>query len=154
MRNKRLILISSHPLYSIFNIVNSEKYKYTEGKYRFSKENNIEYPKNEDVRYTSGNYTNLIEDMRYDLEHKIKVTEKNFPSLLQWTESLWQFIPSSTNKNQLIDISLYDHSRITCAIASCIFDYLYENSIDNYKEELFLKYEKQKSFIRNKRFCY
>lgn len=140
------------PLYSIFNIVNSEKYKYTEGKYRFSKENNIEYPKNEDVRYTSGNYTNLIEDMRYDLEHKIKVTEKNFPSLLQWTESLWQFIPSSTNKNQLIDISLYDHSRITCAIASCIFDYLYENSIDNYKEELFLKYEKTKEFYQKQAF--
>ena len=47
-------------------------------------------------------------------------------------------------------ISLYDHSRITCAIASCIFDYLNENNIHNYKDELFTKYENTKAFYQKK----
>ena len=93
----------------------------------------------------------LMKDMSYDLEHKLSIKEDTFPSL-QWTESLWQYVPSSTNKNQLIDISLYDHSRITCAIASCIFDYLNENNIHNYKDELFTKYENTKEFYQKKLF--
>ncbi|EGQ1746417.1 type III-A CRISPR-associated protein Cas10/Csm1, partial [Staphylococcus pseudintermedius] len=104
------------PLYSVFNIVNSEKLKQISGKFKFSNESNIEYPKTENIQYSSGNYTTLMKDMSYDLEHKLSIKEDTFPSLLQWTESLWQYVPSSTNKNQLIDISLYDHSRITCAI--------------------------------------
>ena len=145
--NNHLILISIH-LYSVFNIVNSEKLKQTSGKFKFSNESNIEYPKTENIQYSSGNYTALMKDMSYDLEHKLSIKEDTFPSLLQWTESLWQYVPSSTNKNQLIDISLYDHSRITCAIASCIFDYLNENNIHNYKDELFTKYENTKAFYQ------
>lgn len=140
------------PLYSVFNIINSDRLGTTNGKFHFSKETNIEYPTNEKIQYTSGNYTNLMKDMSYDLENKLKVTEQDFSSLLQWTESLWQYVPSSTNKKQLIDISLYDHSRITCAIASCIFDYLNENNIHNYKETLFSKYEKTKEFYQNEAF--
>ncbi|MCC3683601.1 type III-A CRISPR-associated protein Cas10/Csm1, partial [Staphylococcus epidermidis] len=116
------------------------------------KESNIEYPKTENIQYSSGNYTTLMKDMSHDLEHKLSIKEGTFPSLLQWTESLWQYVPSSTNKNQLIDISLYDHSRITCAIASCIFDYLNENNIHNYKDELFSKYENTKSFYQKEAF--
>ena len=140
------------PLYSVFNIVNSEKLKQTNGKFKFSNESNIEYPKTENIQYSSGNYTTLMKDMSHDLEHKLSIKEGTFPSLLQWTESLWQYVPSSTNKNQLIDISLYDHSRITCAIASCIFDYLNENNIHNYKDELFSKYENTKSFYQKEAF--
>ncbi|EGQ0382630.1 type III-A CRISPR-associated protein Cas10/Csm1, partial [Staphylococcus pseudintermedius] len=140
------------PLYSVFNIVNSEKLKQISGKFKFSNESNIEYPKTENIQYSSGNYTTLMKDMSYDLEHKLSIKEDTFPSLLQWTESLWQYVPSSTNKNQLIDISLYDHSRITCAIASCIFDYLNENNIHNYKDELFTKYENTKEFYQKEAF--
>ena len=84
--------------------------------------------------------------MNYDLNHILKVNDHQFSSLLQWTESLWQYVPSSTNKNQLIDISLYDHSRITCALASCIYDYLEEQQIQNYKDTLFSNYQKTKAF--------
>lgn len=140
------------PLYSVFNIVNSEKLEQTSGKFKFSNESNIEYPKTENIQYSSGNYTTLMKDMSYDLEHKLSIKEDTFPSLLQWTESLWQYVPSSTNKNQLIDISLYDHSRVTCAIASCIFDYLNENNIHNYKDELFTKYENTKAFYQKEAF--
>lgn len=34
------------------------------------------------------------------------------------------YIPSSTSKRELADISLYDHVKMTAAIASCIEQYL------------------------------
>lgn len=134
------------PLFSVFNIVNAESKGQTKGKFSFSKASHIEYPKSEDIRYTSGNYTQLMEDMKQDLIEKIQVNDHHFSSLLQWTESLWQYVPSSTNKNQLVDISLYDHSRITCAIASCIYDYLMEKNIHDFQNELFSNYKKTQAF--------
>ena len=134
------------PLYSVFNIVNSESTAVTEGKFKFSKESNIAYPESAQIQYSSGHYSALVEDMNYDLNHILKVNDHQFSSLLQWTESLWQYVPSSTNKNQLIDISLYDHSRITCALASCIYDYMEEQQIQNYKNTLFSNYQKTKAF--------
>ncbi len=136
----------STPLFSVFNIVNSQEKGQTQGKFSFSKASHIEYPKKEEIQYTSGNYTQLMEDMKQDLMQKIRINEDYFPSLLQWTESLWQYIPSSTNKNQLVDISLYDHSRITCAVASCIYDYLAEKEINDFQNELFSNYKKTQDF--------
>lgn len=42
---------------------------------------------------------------------------------------------SSTSKGELSDISLFDHVKLTAAIASCMYDYLNENHL-KYKEEL------------------
>lgn len=44
------------------------------------------------------------------------------------------FVPSSTSKNEIADISLYDHCKITAAVGSCIIDYLEQEGITNYKE--------------------
>lgn len=140
------------PLYSVFNIINEDKKGKTNGKFKFNINTNVEYPVEDNVRYTSGQYTSLLKNMNEDLANKLKVNHHHFPSLLQWTESLWQFVPSSTNKNQLIDISLYDHSRITCAIATCIYDYLNEQNIDNYKQALFSNYSNTKEFYGKEAF--
>ncbi|MCD7779074.1 MAG: type III-A CRISPR-associated protein Cas10/Csm1, partial [Candidatus Gastranaerophilales bacterium] len=67
-------------------------------------------------------------------------------SLLQLFESIMSYIPSSTDKSQVSDISLYDHVKITAAIASCMNDYFCENNIDNYKNQCF-----NKAAIENKR---
>lgn len=40
------------------------------------------------------------------------------------------------------DISLYDHMKITAALAQCIEHYLVENQIKNYREKLMMKTEK------------
>lgn len=62
---------------------------------------------------------------------------KNPNSLLQLLESTMNFIPSSTDKTQIADISLYDHSKLTGAIASCMYQYFEENNITDYKERCF-----------------
>lgn len=86
------------PLYSVFNIINEDKKGKTNGKFKFNINTNVEYPVEDNVRYTSGQYTSLLKNMNEDLANKLKVNHHHFPSLLQWTESLWQFVPSSTNK--------------------------------------------------------
>ena len=53
-------------------------------------------------------------------------------------------------KEELADISLFDHVKLTAAIASCIYDYLNENHL-NYKETLF---SKETEFYENKTFLF
>ncbi|AYU54482.1 type III-A CRISPR-associated protein Cas10/Csm1 [Staphylococcus debuckii] len=134
------------PLNSIFNILNSQSLGISNGSLPFAVSEQVKYPKTTEIVYTSGNYTTLKNDMDIDLRERLKFEPKHFSSLLQWTESLWSTIPSSTNLNQLVDVSLYDHSKVTCAVACCIYDYLESYNINNYKEELFSPYSKTKDF--------
>ena len=75
-------------------------------------------------------------DMKTILQ-RLKPDKEHINSLLQMMESLWSYVPSSTDKNQLVDISLYDHSRTTAAIASAIYDYFQAENITDYQKELF-----------------
>ena len=45
-------------------------------------------------------------------------------SLLAVMEANLSYVPSSTAKAELADISLFDHVKFTAAVASCIYDYL------------------------------
>ncbi len=136
------------PLASIFNVVNSETKGLANYTYSFEKEQVFRYPTDAKKEYTSSQYAALVNKMTDDLSNKLKVGPDSFSSLLQWTESLWSYIPSSTDTNQVMDVSLYDHSKITCAIASCIYDYLTEMNCVNYRKELFSPYEKTKQFYQ------
>ena len=122
------------PLSSIFNIVNGED---DQAVYPFEIEKGITYPVREKKKYPAGVYEKLLVKMNEALGGSLKYSTSSFSSLLQWTESLWSNVPSSTYTKQLVDISLYDHSKITAGIASSIFDYLEEKNISNYKEYLF-----------------
>lgn len=140
------------PLHSVFNIVNSDMYGETEDRYKLNKDNHIEYPLEDNPQYNASSYLALVNDMKQDLNNKIKIKDGYISSLIQWTETLWQYVPSSTNKNQLVDISLYDHSKVTCAIASSIYDYLEDQHVTNYKDALFSNYDKTKAFYDEKAF--
>ncbi|MDT0740574.1 type III-A CRISPR-associated protein Cas10/Csm1 [Staphylococcus chromogenes] len=151
-KNQKFSFDKSTPLYSVFNIINEQQHGKTEGKLKFENEKHLSYPVEQSLTYTNGVYTKLLNDMTEDFRNKLKFQNDFFPSMLQWSESLWQFVPSSTNTNQLIDISLYDHSRITCAIAACIYDYLSEKEVTDYKSELFANYNKTKAFYQTEAF--
>ena len=58
-------------------------------------------------------------------------------TLLQLLESTISAIPASTSNEALLDISLYDYSKVTAAIAACTYDYLTELGELNYREALF-----------------
>lgn len=60
--------------------------------------------------------------------------DKMLPNeLLQIWEAVGSYIPSSTAKNEASDISLYDHQKLTAAIAACMYDYLTAQGIYDYR---------------------
>lgn len=122
-------------LQSVFNILNGNKQTHT---YEFKTNEFINYPINKVNTVSSSEYSRILDEMN-SFHSRIKFSETHFNSLLQWTESYWSFIPSSTATNQLVDISLFDHSKITCAVASCIFDYLESKGINDYYTTLFVE---------------
>ena len=65
-------------------------------------------------------------------------SEEYLNSLLAVMEANLSYMPSSTSNEELSDISLFDHVKLTAAISSCIYDYLNENHL-SYKTELFDK---------------
>ncbi len=70
-------------------------------------------------------------------------------SILNIMESLFSFIPSSTNTEELADISLYDHSNLTACIASCMYDYFQDQKLYNYRQ---LCYENNKTLRKEEIF--
>ena len=47
-----------------------------------------------------------------------------------------------TSKKELADISLYDHMKMTAAVASCVMQFLTAKGEKNYKQSLFINAEK------------
>ena len=80
--------------------------------------------------------------IREDIKRGLIGAEVSFEgvnSLLNLLEATTNEVPSSTNKAQLVDVSLYDHSKTTAGIAACMYDYLTEQGVNDYRAALFEK---------------
>ncbi len=128
------------PLSSIFNILNGNDENRTyemECIYDGEKPNN---PTDREHAYTTETYSKITDQIIEGLK-AIELDEAYVNSLLSVLEATTTFVPSSTYTKQLSDISLYDHSKITAAISGCIYEYVQEQGLENYKET-FLEKEK------------
>ena len=72
----------------------------------------------------------------------MRLRQSDLNSLLNLLEATTDKVPSSTNLTELVDVSLFDHAKTTAAIAVCIYEYLSDHGILNYREALF---DRQKS---------
>lgn len=124
------------PLASIFNILNGNAQGYNYDMQMIYDDGKANNPKNAEGVYSEGIYNGIIERLRQSLA-SIQLTDEYVNSLLSVLEATQSFAPSSTDKSQLCDISLYDHCKITAAVAGCIYEYLKENQIDDYRSALF-----------------
>lgn len=57
--------------------------------------------------------------------------------LLQVWEAIGSYIPASTARGEVADISLYDHQKLTAAIGACMYDYFQMQEIEDYREYCF-----------------
>lgn len=127
----------SAPLESVFNILNhNDGYMYYKPSF-LNPDDDINYPSNTKTMFDrhyynkiKANITNNLKGMNYNKDY--------INSLIEVMEANLSYVPSSTSKNEIADISLFDHVKLTAAIASCIYQYLMANNIDNYKQELFI----------------
>lgn len=113
----------SVPLESVFNILNENSGKSHYAMQVLNLENEINYPTEQRVVMDEHFYQTVIQNITDNLKG-IQINEEYINSLLSVLEANTSYIPSSTSRKELADISLYDHVKITAAIASCVEQYL------------------------------
>lgn len=131
----------SMPLQSVFNILNGnhQEFYYKPGILKDNGE--IIFPQKEKIPFDETFYSQVkseltrnLKDMEWSIEY--------INSLLEVLETMLSYVPSSTAKDELADISLYDHVKITAAIASCIYQFLQESDKSDYKTVLWKESKK------------
>lgn len=132
------------PLESIFNLLNNRNNKQ---KINLSTTEKINFP-DVNVIADESTYNMIFQKIKQGLQG-IHFEKEYENSLLELLEATLSFVPSSTNIEEVADISLYDHSKITAAFASCIYLYLQSQGRNNYKQDLFIK---EKDFYSEKAF--
>lgn len=127
----------SVPLQSVFNILNGNHQNFYYQPGDMEDQGQIKYPSSEKRPFSKEFYMKICQRMLENFRG-MDWNEEYVNSLLAVMEANLSYVPSSTSNEELSDISLYDHVKLTAAIASCIYDYLNENQL-NYKNELFDK---------------
>lgn len=138
------------PLHSIFNELNSEKNNF-KGAYPLTisfDKNDIKLPVQEidflKQTTTQSGYGSLVSLLNRRLkELNGELDSPN--SVLKILEAVGSTVPSSTSNKEIPDISLYDHSKITCAIASCMYLYAAEKGVEDFKALFFNSKEFRKT---------
>lgn len=126
----------SIPLDSVFNILNGNHGKSHYAMQILDPKEEINYPTEETVFMDEHFYKTVVDNITNNLLG-IEMKEEYVNSLLSVLEANLSYIPSSTSKKELADISLFDHVKITAAVASCVEQYLKEQNETNYREILF-----------------
>lgn len=85
---------------------------------------------------TNSNYEALLNKIKSHFITK-DISKISINQLLQIIEEGFSYVPSSTSREQVCDISLYVHSKITSAVASCMKLYFDEKQIQDYKKYCF-----------------
>ena len=85
---------------------------------------------------TNSNYEALLNKIKSHFITK-DINQISINQLLQIIEEGFSYVPSSTNRAEVCDISLYVHSKITSAVASCMKLYFDEQQIQDYKKYCF-----------------
>ena len=137
------------PLQSVFNILNgNHEEKYYEPK-TLDEKDQINYPDTEKRKFDEHFYTkikaNLLDNLR-----GLEWTQEYIHSLLEVLEANLSYVPSSTAKGEMADISLFDHMKLTAAVSSCILEYLNDQQVSDYREKLYTKataFYKEKAFL-------
>lgn len=129
------------PLESIFNILNGNHGQSHYAMQVLNPKNGINYPTEDEISMDEHFYQSVIQNITDNLQG-ITLDEEYINSLLAVLEANLTYIPSSTSKKELADISLYDHMKMTAAVASCVMQFLTAKGEKNYKQSLFIKAEK------------
>lgn len=81
-------------------------------------------------------YNAIRESIRAELAGA-PASEERIGSLLHLLEAKCGGVPSSTDRSQLMDVSLFDHAKTTAALATCLYDYLCAAGTTDYRATLF-----------------
>jgi CRISPR-associated protein Csm1 len=124
------------PLDSVFNILNDNDGRMSYQPDTLEHKNGINFPRDSVKPYDTYFYGEISRGIRDGLK-RMEHSAEYVNSALALLEGYLSFVPSSTDKKQLPDISLYDHSKTSAAIASCVYEYLSAKGATDFKTALF-----------------
>ena len=99
----------------------------------------INFPQKDAPEFKDFSYKKIADRLTENLSG-FELSRAYINSLLELIEATLSFVPSSTDKSQTADLSLYDHLKLTCAVAGCIAGYIADKECD-YRQELFINAE-------------
>lgn len=129
------------PLDSVFNILNGNSGRQHYAMRVLDPDSDINYPTEDEFEMDEAFYSKVLYNITDNLKG-IEINEEYINSLLSVLEANLTYIPSSTSKRELADISLYDHVKMTAAVASCVEHYLEAEGEENYRTFLLTNAEK------------
>ena len=136
------------PLSSIFNLMwgGDKKLAYPPA----NLDESAKYP-GEPVPLTQDIYLQKAAELKGELAKLFspEIEGEYINSLLTVMEHILSYVPSSTSTRELADISLYDHSKITAAVAAAISSYLEAKGVSSHKKALM---DDEKQFMDEKAF--
>lgn len=124
---------------SIFSVFYSDKEIQVANKYPLIYKDinkSFNYPRTDISLATNSNYEALLNKIKSHFITK-DISQISINQLLQIIEEGFSYVPSSTNRAEVCDISLYVHSKITSAVVSCMKLYFDEQQIQDYKKYCF-----------------
>ena len=126
------------PLDSVFNLLNNNHGKAHYAHHVLNSDEEIPYPTEKAVDMNESFYSGILDRIKDNLKG-LEVSEEYIGSLLSVLEANLSYIPSSTSRRELADISLYDHVKVTAAIAECLYQFCAAEGISDYKNAFFSK---------------
>ena len=135
------------PLSPVFNILNGNGARGVYPPAELSPQ--AVYPSEAGRRAEAADYAHIAAKLGAELGKFMTPGGEYVNSLLGLTEVLLSYVPSSTDRRQLADISLYDHGKMTAAAAGCIAEFLAAHGVSDYKKELF---DEEQRFMERRAF--
>lgn len=95
----------------------------------------INFPTDKAVAYRQHFYVQCLDSVRDNLRG-IRLKEQYLNSLLERLEACFTYVLSSASLEKAVDISLFDHCKLTAALGCCILEYLAKNGVIDYRKAL------------------
>ena len=124
------------PLRPVFNLLNGNRGSKYYSPFILNETEGINYPTDKKSDFQKEDYNRILLDITDHLKG-IEWKRTYIDSLLEVLEADLSYIPSATSKHEVPDISLFDHLKMTAAIAGCIYLYFQDKGVSNYREVLF-----------------
>lgn len=133
-------------LESIFNVLNANNQEYKYDLNELEEKPNI--PQKSPKEYDKSFYKKIIKDINNLLENT-EISQNALNYLLSKLEIKLLFVPNPQQADEIQDVSLFDHLKMSVAFASCIERFFEDSGVKDYKSRLFLN---EQSFYNEKAF--
>ncbi|MBS4728525.1 type III-A CRISPR-associated protein Cas10/Csm1 [Mycobacterium sp. SM1] len=124
------------PLYSVFNRFGPEPANLAFAPKMLDDREPINIASDRRIEFDKHRYPDIVRKLESVLAG-LDRSEAFLTSLLNVLEATLSFVPSSTDASEVVDVSLFDHMKLTAAVGSCIWHHLRESGQTDYKVALF-----------------